>query len=312
MYSIGIDIGGMSAKIGLVSNGKIIANKKVKTVKEPKAFFDDIANATITLLTENGIDLSQVKGVGVGCPGSITGRTGVVEFSNNLGWEKIPLGKELSKRLNDLPVKITNDANAAALGEAKFGAGKNYENTLTVTLGTGVGGGIVIEGKLYEGAESKAAEIGHTTLILGGEPCSCGRSGCAESYVSATALIRDTKRAMEKDKNSLMWEYSSFDLNNVDGTTACECSKKGDKTATEVYDKYAYYLSEYLMNLFNIFRPDALIIGGGISNHGNYLLDKVKALCEKGYYGYKGTPKVEILIAELKNSAGILGASALI
>lgn len=311
MYLIGIDIGGMSAKIGLVSNGKIIAHKKVKTVKETETFFDDISNAVNALLMENNIDKLQVKGVGVGCPGAITAATGVVEFANNLGWSKVPLGKELSDRLN-LPVKITNDANAAALGETKFGGGKNFNTTITVTLGTGVGGGIVIDGKLYEGGESKGAEIGHTTLILGGEKCTCGRVGCAEAYVSATALVRDTKRAMVEDKTSLMWQTVGGDINAVDGTTACECAKKGDKTAIKVYDRYAFYLAEYFMNLFNIFRPDALIVGGGICNHGDYLLDKVKRLCEESFYGYKGAPKVEIVTATLGNDAGILGAAALI
>ena len=311
MLSVGIDIGGTSAKIGIVENGKILAYKKVKTVMDTQVFFDCIAQGVFELFNELGISKEKVKGVGVGSPGAITSSTGVVEYFNTLRWYKVPLGEELSRRLQ-MPVRVTNDANAAAVGEVKYGAGKNYNTAILITLGTGVGGGIIIDGKLYEGNESKGAEIGHTTLIMGGEQCPCGRKGCAEAYVSGRALIRDTIRAMEKDKSSLMWNYVKGDVKNVDGTTAYECAKEGDQTALAVYNNYAYMLSEYIMNLCNIFRPEAIIIGGGISAHGDFLIDKVKKHCIDGNYGYKGTPSVAILTATLGNDAGILGASALI
>ncbi|MBE7089650.1 MAG: ROK family protein [Clostridiales bacterium] len=311
MLSVGIDIGGTNAKIGIVEDGKILAYKKVKTVMDRQAFFSQISAGVFELLNELGVNRNDVKGVGVGSPGAITSSTGVVECFNTLHWYKVPLGEELS-RLLQMPVRVTNDANAAAVGEVKYGAGKNYNTAILITLGTGVGGGIIIDGKLYEGNESKGAEIGHTTLILGGEQCPCGRKGCAEAYVSGTALIRDTIRAMEKDKTSLMWEHVKGDVNSVDGTTAYECAKKGDKTALVVYNNYAYMLSEYIMNLCNIFRPEAIIIGGGISAHGDFLIDKVKNHCVECNYGYKGTPPVAILTATLGNDAGILGASAMV
>lgn len=311
MLTVGIDIGGMSAKIGLVKDGLMLGSKKVKTLRENEMFFGLISAGVVALLNEFNFNISDVKGVGVGCPGSVTAETGVVEFANNLGWEKVDVGGALSRRLG-LPVRIANDANVAALGEAKYGAGKNYKNTVMVTLGTGVGGGIVIDGKLYEGGGSKGGELGHTTLVYGGIPCNCGRSGCAECYCSATALVRETKKAMLENQDSLMWEYCFNKIQNADGTTACECAKKGDKVASMVYSKYVEYLSEFLMNIFNVFRPDALIIGGGISNHGEYLLDKIRLVCEHANYGYKGAPKVDIICAELGNDAGIYGAAALV
>jgi glucokinase len=178
-------------------------------------------------------------------------------------------------------------------------------------LGTGVGGGIIIDNKLFEGGFSRGAELGHITLFLDGEPCSCGRRGCIEAYASATALIKQTKVAMENDKNSAMWAFVNGDINNVDGRTAFECSKQGDKTAEKIVDTYVYYLAESMLNMFNIFRPEAFILGGGISAQGDYLVNKLKAYCEKFDYGYKRAPRTEIVTAKLGNDAGIIGAAAL-
>jgi glucokinase len=180
------------------------------------------------------------------------------------------------------------------------------------TLGTGVGGGIVIDKKLFEGGRSFGAELGHTTLVLDGVPCNCGRSGCIESYISATALIKQTKAAMLKNKNSLMWEFTNGDIDKVDGRTAFECAKKGDKAAITVRDKYVRYLSESIINMLNIFRPDAFILGGGVSAQGKYLTDLVQDYCEKKNYGYLSAPRTEIITAELGNDAGIIGAAALV
>jgi glucokinase len=180
------------------------------------------------------------------------------------------------------------------------------------TLGTGVGGGAIIDGKLMEGFESKGAEFGHSTLIMGGEPCACGRRGCVEQYVSASALIRQTKRAMKENKNSLMWEFVGNDIENVDGRTAFECAKQGDKTANEVVDKFVEYLGESVLSVLNVFRPEIFILGGGLSAQGDYLLDKLRKHCEKYNYGYKVAPKTEFKIASLGNDAGIIGAASLI
>ena len=214
-----------------------------------------------------------------------------------------------NKKIN-LPVKITNDANAAALGEKVFGAGKKYNNVVMITLGTGVGSGIIIDGKIYEGLNGKGAEIGHSCLIMDGIPCTCGRKGCLEMYASATALVRQTKEAMELNKDSLLWEESKKQ-GKVSGRTAFEAAKKGDKTANEVVDNYVKYLSEGLLNVCNIFRPDCIVLSGGIANQGDYLINKVKDYCKKFDYGYPNSPVTEIKVAEIGYDSGIIGAACL-
>ena len=200
----------------------------------------------------------------------------------------------------------------AALGEGIFGAAKGYENVVMFTLGTGVGGGIIIDKKLYEGNESKGAELGHAVLVLGGEECTCGRKGCIEAYCSASALIRDTKRAMLADTDSKMWEYANNDINNVNGRTAFAMARENDESALKVVNDYIMYLSESIMNYCNIFRPEAFVLGGGICGEGKFLIDRIVKYCEERHYGYQGTPAVKILTATLGNDAGIIGAAALL
>ncbi len=312
MYTIGVDIGGMSVKVGLVDErGVIIANNRAKTEKDPENMVKILSKQINDLLKENNLTVNDINGIGIGCPGTVTGATGVIEYANNLGWHKVPLGAMLKKYI-DVEVRISNDANVAALGEAIYGVAKDYNSAIMFTLGTGVGGGIILDNKLYEGNESKGAELGHTTLVLDGEDCTCGRRGCVEAYVSATALIRQTKCVMEQDKESKMWEFVGGDINKVDGRTAFETAKLGDKSAELVRDNYIKYLAESMMNMFNIFRPEAFILGGGVSAQGEYLTSRLKDYCEARHYGYQGTPKVEILIATLGNDAGIIGAAALL
>ncbi len=312
MYSIGVDIGGMSIKIGIVDEfGKILYKTSFKTERNPTVAIDAIAKQIQKLLNENNIVIQNIKGIGVGCPGAVNGKLGIIDFLPNLDWENVEIGKIL-RTYFDTEIKISNDANVAALGEAIYGCAKDFNSVIMFTLGTGVGGGIIIDKRLFEGEFSRGAELGHTTLILNGESCTCGRKGCVECYTSATALIKQTKLAMEKNKNSKMWQYANNDINNVDGKTAFECAKQGDIAAVEVVDKYVYYLGESILNMLNIFRPEAFIIGGGISNAGDYLINKLKEYCEKASYGYKKAPKTQILKASLGNDAGIIGASLLV
>ncbi len=312
MYSIGVDIGGMSIKIGIVNGfGEIIAKTSFKTNKNYLSAIDDIAHNINQLLSKNNIKIGEIKGIGIGCPGAVNGKDGVIDFLPNLDWENI----EISKMLNsyfDLPIKISNDANVATLAEATFGSAKDCNSAIMFTLGTGVGGGIIVDKKLFEGEFSRGAELGHMTLILDGDNCTCGRKGCIECYVSATALIKQTKTAMQENSNSVMWEFVDGDINKVDGKTAFECAKKGDLTARAVVDKYVYYLGESILNMLNIFRPQAFIVGGGVSNAGDFLIDKLNDYCEKANYGYKKAPKTQILQASLGNDAGIIGASLLV
>ena len=249
----------------------------------------------------------NVLGVGMGSPGMIDSKKGVVVFSGNLHWSHFPLAEETQKLLN-LPVKVANDANVAALGETKFGCGKNYQNTILITLGTGVGGGVVIDGKLFEGYQSAGAELGHSVIVAGGEQCTCGRKGCLEAYASATALIRDTKRAMENNKNSKMWAIGSTE--QVTGKTAFDYYDN-DESAKAVVDNYIEKLGVGLTNLANEFRPEAIILGGGVCAQGDNLVKPLQAFLDKEIFAGEKGPQVKILTATLGNAAGILGAAAL-
>ena len=311
-YSIGVDIGGMSIKIGLTdSRGVILYKKVVETARDSERDIENTSRAIKELLAEANLTVKDINGIGLGCPGAVSSESGVVDIFPNLGWVNVPLVKMLKERF-DTEVKMSNDANVAALAEALHGAAKGYKNCIMLTLGTGVGGGIIINGKLYEGKEGKGAELGHVTLVMDGYPCTCGRKGCVESYVSATALIRQTKEEMLKDKSSSMWNFCGGDIEKVDGRTAFEEERKGDAAAKRVVDFYVKCLSETVMSMANIFRPDVLILGGGVSKQGKNLTDKVCAYCEKFDYGYKGSPKPVIKCAELGNDAGIIGAAALV
>lgn len=312
MYSIGIDIGGMSIKTGLVDEkGQIVVKSSIKTERNPELAVKYMAEQIEGLLKEYNISLSMIDGIGIGCPGTVSKDNGVIDFMNNVGWVKVPI-VSIFKKYFDLPVIISNDANVAVLAETLYGVASGSKNCVMFTLGTGVGGGIIIDGKLFEGTDSKGAELGHSLFIYDGEQCSCGRKGCLERYISASALLRQTKKAMEENKDSLMWEYVQGDVANVNGLIPFECAKKGDKTAEKVISNYVAYLSEAIMGMLNVFRPDTFIIGGGISNQGDYLIDRIKSYCEKVDYGFKFSPIPKICVAKLKNDAGIIGAAALL
>lgn len=313
MYYIGIDIGGMSIKTGLVDrSGKIVCQSAIVTEKiPPEKMIDKVGVQIETLLKASGVSKDDIIGVGAGCPGAINGKLGIVGYSANLKWRDFELKKNL-ERVTGKPVRIANDADAATLGEVIFGSAKDYKTVIMLTLGTGVGGGIVIDKKLYEGPNGMAAELGHIVIRAGGEPCGCGRRGCFEQYASASGLIRLTKKEMLKNPDSIMWQFVDGDIEKVSGKTAFQASKQGDKSAKKVVNKYVSYLSEGVLDFCNIFRPDAIVIGGGISKEGKYLTDKIVKYLEKYEYGYKGTPKSAVLTASLLNDAGIVGAASLV
>ncbi len=309
-YYIGIDLGGTFIKGGVVdSQGNIVAQGKIPTESEmgSERVASNIASLAQTLMEGGNIAHADVVGVGIGSPGMIDSKKGEVVFAGNLGWTHFPLANAVESRLR-LPVKIANDANVAALGETKFGSGKAYENTILVTLGTGVGGGVIIEGKLFEGYRSAGAELGHAVIMAGGEPCTCGRKGCLEAYASATALIRDTKRAMEAHETSKMWEIGSLD--QVTGKTAFDYYGV-DEYAKNVVDKYMEMLGTGLANLANEFRPEAILLGGGVCAQGDTLLKPLQAFLDRELFARDKGPQVKICIATLGNSAGVLGAAAL-
>ena len=309
-YYIGIDLGGTFIKGGIVDDlGNILVSDKVPTESEKGAdrVALNIANLCKTLLSNENMGASDIVGIGMGVPGMIDSEKGEVVYSNNLGWEHFFISKEVEKQTG-LPVKIANDANVAALGETKFGCGKDYQNTVMLTLGTGVGGGIIINGKLFEGNRSAGAELGHSVIVAGGEQCTCGRKGCLEAYASATALIRDTKRAMLADKNSKMWQIGSID--NVTGKTAFDY-KDVDESAKKVVGDYIEKLGVGITNLANEFRPEAVILGGGVCAQGDNLIKPLQEFVNREIFAGSKGPQVKILSATLGNSAGGLGAAAL-
>ena len=310
MNYLGIDVGGTSIKGAIVNEkGKIGEIFSLPIFKNEKQ--NDAINRLIVSCKEYLKNTkTKIKGIGIGIPGTLNTKDGVVDYTSNLKWKKLHIVDMFSKEF-DCPIKITNDANAAALGEAKFGAGKKYKNIVMITLGTGIGGGVIIDGKLFEGYLGKGTELGHTTLVYNGRKCGCGRRGCFEQYASASALVRYTKEAMKEDKNSLMWQISKEE-GEVNGKVAFFAAQKGDSSAKAVVKQYVEYLSEGLLNICNVFRPEAIVLSGGIANQGKYLTDKIKAYCEKYEYGYKYSPKTVIKVAELGYVSGIIGAACLL
>ena len=310
--AIGVDIGGTSIKGGAVTNeGKVldIFSLPVEKGASQEATINSLIEVINQYLKEHNYNKDNVLGIGLGVPGCIDTENGVVTYSNNLNWRELPISKMISEGTG-LPVRITNDANAATLGEAKFGAGKRYKNLLMFTLGTGIGGGIIIDGKLYEGHMGKGAELGHSVIVVDGEPCTCGRRGCFEVYASATALVRETNKMMEAHKDSKLWEIAEKN-GKVDARVAFNADRDGDPYGHILVENYVKYLSEGLMNFFNIFRPEAICLSGGVANEGEYLISRVKKYCEERNYGYKGTPKVEILKSEIGYDSGKIGAASL-
>ncbi len=313
MYTIGIDLGGTNIVAGLVDESyNILTTARVKTnmPRDPEFIIDDMVALCHKVVAQQGITMDEVAYVGVGCPGTCNVETGEVEYANNLRFSHVMLGPVMQEKLNK-PVYIDNDANAAALGEAKAGATKDARNSVCITLGTGVGSGIVLDGKIYSGFNFAGGELGHTVIVMDGEQCTCGRRGCWETYSSATALIRQTKEAMSKDPHTLMWKLVDGDLSRTSGRTSFEAMKQGDATAKAVVDRFIEYLACGLVNVINIFQPDIVCIGGGICKEGETLLGPVRKLIEEGRYSKYCTRQTKLCVAELGNDAGIVGAACL-
>lgn len=312
-YYVGIDLGGTNIKAAVIDSlGSIIVSESVKTAlpRSDKAIIKDMGLLIVKVIKDAGLTSADVEAVGIGSPGIIDSGAGVVVFSNNIRWDKVPL-RDMLAEYTDLPIYISNDANVAALGEVKFGAGDGYKNAVFVTLGTGVGGGIIIDGELFEGWHSAGAELGHHKISNKGYDCSCGRKDCWEVYSSATAIIRDAKAAMLKHADSLMWKCVDGDINKVEGRTAFDASDMGDKYAAAIVEEYLDNLSDGLVNIANIFRPEVILIGGGVSNRGDKLIEPLQKLVDSKIYGGNLTPRVIIKRANLGNNAGMLGAVAL-
>lgn len=310
MNILGIDVGGTSIKGGIVNEKGEMGNTFVYPVNKKENQYECL-NSLMKVIDEYLIkEDKKIDGIGIGVPGTVSTDLGEVTYCSNLLWERLPICKILEEHYK-VPARVSNDANAAALGEARFGAGKDYKNLVMVTLGTGVGGGIVINNELFEGTDGKGAEIGHSTLIMDGIPCGCGRRGCFERYASATALINQTKEAIEENPNSMLAELATRD-GAAHAKIVFEAAKLGCPVANKVVEQYVHYLSEGLLNICNIFRPEVIVLSGGIANQGSYLTEKVSKYLAAQSYGYPYSPKVEILISQLGYNSGIIGAASLL
>ncbi len=311
-YYVGIDLGGTNIVAGVVDEEyNIIAKASTKTncPRPEKEIADDMARMAIEAVKNAKLSMDQIEWIGVGTPGIANSETGIIEYSNNLGFKSTPMVKYIQETI-DKPVFIENDANAAAYGEFVAGAAKGAKNAVCITLGTGVGGGIIIDGRIYSGSNFAGAEIGHTVIEVDGAQCSCGRKGCFEAYSSATGLIRMTKEAIAEHPDCIMAQ-SEKEKGKVTARTSFDCMRAGDKYAKAVVDKYIKYLAAGITNTINIFQPDILCIGGGVCNEGDPLLLPMKELVAKEVYTRNSEKNTEIVIAKLGNDAGIIGAAFL-
>ena len=284
MYRIGVDLGGTNIVAGLVDeNNKIIEKAQTPTniPRPPEKIFDDIAKVVKEVLEKSGVPLSEVKSIGVGTPGSVNKANGYIDFANNLEFNKVPAKEMLEARIGKT-VYLDNDANCAALGEAVAGAGNGVKNFVAVTLGTGVGSGIIVDGKLVVGMNYAAGEMGHH-VIYDGEQCNCGRRGCWEKYASATALIGQTKDAMRHDHDSKMWELVKILTKLTAELLSMQCVW-GDATAKNVVDRYINYVACGIINIVNALQPEMICIGGGIANEGENLLEPIRRILERERY----------------------------
>ena len=317
MYRIGIDLGGTNIAAGIVDkdlNLLYTASVPTGADREGALIMDDMAELCRKLCADHNIALSEIESIGIASPGIANHDPGVVEYANNLPFRKFPIAQMLRDRLGIERVRLENDANAAAWGEAVAGAAKGTTNSIMITLGTGVGGGIIIDNKVYSGFNYAGAELGHIVIEVNGAQCSCGRKGCWEAYSSATGLIRMTKEKIEECEKAgrpTLMKKMAEEKGKVSGRTAFDAKRAGDEAASEVVDKYVLYLAEGLSNIVNIFQPEVVSLGGGVSNEGDYLLDLLMPRIRERVYGGNIVLATKICVAKLGNNAGIIGAAML-
>lgn len=313
MYYLGIDLGGTNIAAGIVDE-KMELVYKTSIPTESKGGAESViarmAEAAKLAIEGYGITVDDVKSIGIGSPGAIDPVNGVVIYANNLGFSNLPITAKLGEYFPGKDIYVENDANVAAWAEAKCGAAAGTNDSVTITLGTGVGGGVIINGKLYSGFNHAGGELGHIVISEGGRPCTCGRKGCWEAYASVSGLIKTTQEHMEKNPDSLMWKIAGS-LDKVNGLTSFDAMRKGDEEAQKVVDEYLHSVATGLVDILNIMQPEVLCIGGGISKEGDYLLKPVKAFAEKEMYARFNETKTDIRIAKLGNDAGIIGAALL-
>lgn len=311
MFFLGIDLGGTNIKAGIVDQDCNLVRVGSRPTGVPRSYEEicgDIVALCREMLKQEGLALADVERIGIGCPGWVNDRTGVVEYAYNLQWKDVPLRDCVMSGLDNVPTAVGNDANAAALGEYHAGSAKGADSAVIVTLGTGVGAGIIIDSKIISGYSGGASEFGHMVIEKDGAQCTCGRKGCWEAYSSATGLIAMTRKEMEINSNSLLWPISREE-GKVSGKTAFQAMKQGDTSGKEVVDRYIDYLACGLANVINSLQPEIIALGGGISKEGDTLLIPLREAVAKEAFG--GSMRTEIRLCTLGNDAGIIGAAML-
>ena len=312
MYYVGIDVGGTNLVAGLVDReGSILRKAGVPVDKslDGAGLCRQLVRLAVEVCREEGVALDQIQAVGAGFPGLVDNRTGVVVQTANMPFRDTPV-RQLFQQEWDVPFFLGNDANCAAIGEYWAGAAKGCDPAVVVTLGTGIGSGMVAGGRLFTGYANSGMEAGHMIIQPGGAPCGCGNHGCWEQYGSATALIRMTRQAMEQDRHSVLWELCGGDLSKVQGRTAFQGARQGDGAALRVLENYRQGLSISRIDLVNILQPQLICLGGGISNaDDDLLLTPLRELVKKGSYDKSMPTRLER--AALGNDAGVVGAALL-
>ncbi len=319
MYYLGIDLGGTNIAAGIVNEKfEIVKKKSTPTLanRDGKLIIKDMAELCRSLIADCGLTLKDIAYAGIATPGTANSETGVVEYANNLPFKKFPIADLLKEYLGIEKVYIENDANAAAKAEAIAGAAKGAKYSVMITLGTGLGGGIILDGKVYSGFNHAGAELGHIVIQKDGKQCSCGRRGCWETYSSATGLANMTRehliKARAEGKKSIIEDMIGGNLDNCNARVSFAAMKQGDEIGKEIVDEYISYLASGIASIINIFQPNVLSIGGGVCGEKDYLLKPlVDEVFGQTYTKTGVSPQCEIKIAELGNDAGIVGAAVL-
>ncbi len=311
MYSIGVDIGGSKIAAGIVDQDLRLVSKRslpFPHTGDPKDSIRTIQSLVEGLIADNGLKLENAACIGLAVPGSSDAERGVVIDAHNLNYHDFPLCQLVEERFPSAAVYLENDASAAALAEYYCGAFKGCSSGLLITIGTGIGGGLVLNGKLFSGGMKHGFEFGHAVLVFSGESCTCGQSGCIEAYCSAAALVREGKKAASAHPDSAMLKRAHGDLSKINAKVVMDCAREGDAVAAEVYSRYTDYLGATACTAIALFDPEIIAFGGGVSNDGEFLLSPIREYAKK-YAFFKQHAK--IVTAQMKNDAGIVGAAML-
>jgi len=312
MLYIGIDLGGTGIKAGVVDEqGRILIKDSCPTGAERgyEAVIHDMAMLALDVVKKGGYDMADVKAIGIGLPGVMDHRTGRVPFCTNLAWHDVPLVEEMAK-YTDVPVFADNDATVAGLAESVAGVSAGCSDSVFVTLGTGVGGGVIINGKVFSGSHGAASEIGHMVTVVDGEMCSCGMRGCWERYASATAIIREGRKLCKANPETELMKAVDGDPQAITAKHVIDLAKAGDPDCVALFERYIDHLCIGLRNLVNVYDPEVIVLGGGVSHAGQFLLDAVRAKLP-GMVFFKTMPYARVELAKLTNDAGIIGAAML-